>query len=212
MRGLIDNSVNIGGDQVITGVKKISNDSNPQAKIICENLDVNNLPASDIWAGLQFDDVNGVRIGKIEPSIRPNGTIQINLSGSNLINDVIKYCSLSACVGADGKTWVESPASDKNNSVVTTVAKSKELSGYYKLGNKLIVQWGWVGSFGTDTVVTLPTPFASENAWAGSITALSATAYGYPTYFKVRTATNFTGRRNDNNKPSALWVAIGYGA
>lgn len=87
---------------------------------------------------------------------------------------------------------------------------SKEQNGYCKFTNGLIIQWGFSASFGTDTVITFPTPFSSGTSFTVIATPRSSAAYEYPTYIKTQTATNFTGRRNDTNKPITQWLAIGY--
>lgn len=54
--------------------------------------------------------------------------------------------------------------SDANGSIVTTVNKTKNSLGYFKLGNGLIVQWGYVsGGTATSGDVTFPTAFSSVN-------------------------------------------------
>jgi len=150
MRGLIDNSVNIGGDQVITGVKTF-----------------------------------------------PNSPI-VNTTGNQTIAGIKTFSSR-----------VMAAAATNNGSAITTTALSKVQNGYVKLGNGIIIQWGYNSGFGTDAVVTLPTPFSNAN-YSVVPTMLSGTKYGFPTYIKAHTATNFTGERNDSNKPPMLWVAIGY--
>ena len=150
MRGLIDNSVNIGGDQVVTGVKTF-----------------------------------------------PNSPI-VDTSSNQTIAGIKTFSSR-----------IMAAAATNNGSAITTTALSKTQNGYVKLGNGIIIQWGHSSGFGTDTVVTLPTPFSNAN-YSIVPTVLSSTAYGYPTYIKAHTATNFTGKRNDGNKPEMLWVAIGY--
>lgn len=197
MRGLIDNSVNIGGDQVITGVKSFMQ----------SNIDVNNIPDTGLLTGtgIKFVDKNKIEIGHIEPRQSP---IAIELATYSKYGETT--CSSSNRTNYDEKRSVFcSASSDENNTLLNTVAKNKAQNGYFKLGNGLIIQWGYKSEFGTDTVVTLPTPFSNTN-YSIVPTMLSSTNYGYPTYLKARTATNFTGRRNDNNKIPCLWVAIGY--
>lgn len=89
MRGLIDNSVNLGGEQTITGAKKFMQ----------KKIDVDNIPDNTVWGeGLTFVDKNGVRIGKIEPLFRANGYVEL-VTSSQINNE---KTSVSCRTKADG--------------------------------------------------------------------------------------------------------------
>ena len=57
------------------------------------------------------------------------------------------------------------PASARTNSIVTTTGISKGSSGYVKLGNGMIIQWGSRSGIGTDSTrtITFPTAFSNTN-------------------------------------------------
>lgn len=98
--------------QTIRGYKTISNDGsgkNRQMDVICENLDLNNLPSSSVWGGIEFHDVNDTRIGKLEPSIRPDGTVVLILSASQPVNGTMKYASFSVSIKPDGTAIYDFP-------------------------------------------------------------------------------------------------------
>lgn len=108
-------------------------------------------------------------------------------------------------------------ASDDSNSLLSTVAKSKANSGYFKLGNGLIVQWGGVfgGAYPTAQWVTLPTPFTTTDYAVSVIptgNGLNYTQTGfipnilYTTGFDV--VTGFNG--GDARSLQCRWIAIGY--
>lgn len=145
MRGLIDNSVNLGGAQTITGQKKFM-----QTKI-----DVDNIPDDTIWGeGLTFVDKNGIKIGKIEPQFRANGYIE--LVSSSEINGV--KTSVSCRTKADGtKNCYISGNSSDNNTAVTTVSHKYTDVNNIKFGNGLLLQWGKTD---TPNTVTFSTPYS----------------------------------------------------
>lgn len=92
-------------------------------------------------------------------------------------------------------------ASDANNSILTTIAKSKAANGYFKLGNGLIVQWGRSNS--KSETVTLPTPFSNTNY---SITYSQHTGTSYTQAFTTKTTTTFW----HGDSATVDWIAIGY--
>lgn len=94
--------------------------------------------------------------------------------------------------------------SDVQNSVVTTMAISKGASGYVKLGNGMIIQWG----AGYSNPVTFPTPFSSIPAVTGSPTYNGRTQDGHGYVWNV-TTTSFE-YRCDNDMLPYRWIAIGY--
>lgn len=105
------------------------------------------------------------------------------------------------------KAAIIGTASDANNSVVTTVAKSKSANGYYKLGNGLILQWGLANTGGT---VTLPTAFTSTNYSVVISRVNTDTKYHSGSYVQALTTTNFTFNGADANSQPHYWQALGY--
>lgn len=214
MNSLINNNVTLGGAQTISGMKTISNDGESlsyQEKIICKNLDFNNLPESDAWGGIEFDDVNETRISKIEPSVTPDGTSRMNLSASRLVNNVMKYAIVSVGVSQDGTAFTEAPASDKANSIVTT--QSFNASLYCIFGNGLKIQWNNKTGAASGTI-TFSTPFS------GTVykVATSVNDANEPRVIVCNTFTttgfNFTCyRQNGSGTITAAtpfsWIAIG---
>lgn len=172
------------------------------------NLDINTNPSSQINNQIWFRDKNNIGYAVIQANQLASGTVSFTLMARARSSN--SYSSIGVIQEADGSASTVAPASEANNSMVTTVSKSKAASGYYKLGNGLIIQWGYSSSFGTDSVITFPIPFSSATSYTVLASPISSTAYGYPTYIKAQTATNFTGRRNDANKPATRWIAIGY--
>lgn len=172
------------------------------------NLDINTNPTSQMNNQIWFRDKNDIGYAVIQANQLANGAVNFTLTARARSSN--SYSSIGVIQFADGSASTVAPASEANNSMVTTVSKSKAASGYYKLGNGLIIQWGYSSSFGTDSTITFPIPFSSETSYTVIPTMITSGAMGFPTYVKAQTATNFTGRRNDANKPSTRWLAIGY--
>lgn len=114
---------------------------------------------------------------------------------------------------ASGNPYTEAPASDANNSIVTTVGKNKAQNGYFKLGNGLIIQWGrfTVASGKTSATITFPTAFTSTNY---SINCMQNSKNGGYQYDGV---TGVTSRNTANctvytfyDSTGYDWIAIGY--
>lgn len=105
------------------------------------------------------------------------------------------------------KAAIVGTASDANNSVVTTVAKSKSANGYFKLGNGLIIQWGTADTGGT---ITLPTAFTSTNYSVVISRVNTDTKYHGGSYVQTLTTTNFSFNGADANSKPHKWIAIGY--
>ena len=114
--------------------------------------------------------------------------------------------------GTDNSTKLATTATVRQQMAITGGLSTfnKGQSGYFRFVNGLRVQWGYSSSAGTDTTITFPVAFSSATSYAVIPTMLASTNYGYPSYVKSQTATNFVIRRNDSNKPATLWLAIGY--
>lgn len=116
-------------------------------------------------------------------------------------------CELYLVANPDGTSHASCPASDVNGSIVTTVNKSKAQNGYFKLGNGLIIQWGYSNQSGHTTTVTLPTPFTSTN-YAVTISRYAKEwAEGVMMQTNNYKTTSFDFTAND---PGVHWIAIGY--
>ena len=148
MRGLIDNSVNLGGDQTITGAKTFQQN----------NLELGVTPDSTIrGAGIVFTDKNGVRLGKIEPLQKSDGSLDLAFSASNLVNDSLEYSVLHSRIFSNGTKDIQTTAaSATDNTVVTTVSHKYTDVNNIKFGNELIIQWGKTD---TPRTVTFSTPY-----------------------------------------------------
>lgn len=120
---------------------------------------------------------------------------------------------------------VTAPASDKADSILITVAKSKAQNGYFKLGNGLIIQWGRTqinvvtGGSHTPTTITLPIAFSGTNfSFTGTFeqdTSTSPSNTDDVSFCTTSiTTTNVKGFGYDSGgntyKAYLRWIAIGY--
>ena len=113
-------------------------------------------------------------------------------------------------VNENGITFTFAPSCDWNNSIVTTVDKSKSSPGFFKLGNGLIIQWGFIGTFGNTRNVTFPTAFTDTNY------VIVANNWAYPQdLYALSVSDKYTTNANINCNGGAtqrefMWIAIGY--
>lgn len=199
------NVVNLTDEQTINSEKKFS-------KNIFSILDANKGTAPDSNVAqtfCEFVDINKNRMGYVRADYSTGKSMTMTIQARKCSNSTdTESSSIQIVYPATGAPYTQAPASDVNNSIVTTVNKSKSANGYFKLGNGLIIQWGhWAGN-GAGTI-TLPTPFTTTN-YAPVFTDICENSN--PTtagIIKSVTSTNFK-----INIPTTMngvyWVAIGY--
>lgn len=102
-------------------------------------------------------------------------------------------------------------ASDANNSIVTTVNKSKGESGYFQLGNGLIIQWGLIRATGDSRSVTFPKAFSGAGRYSVTVTPTGSNTGGlYTVSVNNNTSTGFTVLSSGNvSNVWLFWIAIG---
>lgn len=101
-------------------------------------------------------------------------------------------------------------ASDANNTVITTVNKSKSSNGYLQLGNGIIIQWGFYENTGSQANKTLNLNKAFSNTnYKITMTQKydSSSTYDANAYIKAKTTTTVTFRCPSGG---VEWIAIGY--
>ena len=107
---------------------------------------------------------------------------------------------------------VSAPNTDKNNSVVITVDKTKSSNGYFKLGNGLIIQWGTIDTTGDSRAVIFPTAFSDTSSFSVTVNPKNASnSQIYTMSINNRTTTGFTLYSGGNvSNYGAFWIAVGY--
>lgn len=215
MKSSIDNSVTLGGKQVIKGAKKIANagnspfilnESNSQLDIQCTNIDVGVLPAETKYGGITFLDKNAQRIGKVETSFNSSGGARTSLSASRYTGSEYIYASLSAQVTADYKKIFSFGQSFSNSN-----------PGYFKIptanaGLYVLICWGYTtGVGGSGNAKTITYPLAYTSAPRVTLTGVLNTRRAYNPYITTGTTTSF-GATNYGTETdwACYWIAIGF--
>lgn len=137
--------VNLTGTQTITGPKTFTG-YNRIVAIQNSTVTYNTAPSSDTYTDISFRDKNGYEMGVLEHARLPNNDTVIRLAPKGADGD----WSIPLTVGRNiyGTSYTLAPACDLDNSIVTTVSKMKAASGYLKLGNDFIIQWGSITGSG----------------------------------------------------------------
>jgi len=211
--------VKLTGNQTIDGIKTFTskqifkNTVRPH-DFYAPNIDTSTTPSSTQSYYSDFLDKNGVRIGVIGVQKRTDGTERIYLQiGNEGTIDIRK--------DAQGVVSTQAPSSTAANSIVTHVSRSLGSNGYFKLGNGLIIQWGYIGgrTIGSNSevssTITFPTPFSSTGQ---AIAAMTSTGNYYASTqfgFSNITATSmvlhqYNTATGGTASLSAKWIAVGY--
>lgn len=179
-------------------------------KIVVENRSINRSstsPSTNQYANYDFQGKNGDLLGSIYVAHYTDGVRGLIMP---LYNNSGGGSNISLRWDSSNGFYTYAPPTDVNNSIVTTVNKSKGSNGYFKLGNGLIIQWGRQGGSGTSRNVTLPTAFTSTNYKAvvspfnGSPSSTTWSIYNQTTTgFDIHVSGSGSGM-------DANWIAIGY--
>ena len=218
--------VGMTDDETITGQKSILTTNERTFDLIANDIDSGTTPASNVTQGvLALKDKFGAIIGYIFAHKLTTGAIQIGFQAHDPITD--KYSSMAVGIDADGVAYMRgvTPPNSANSDLLATTqwvknilknsgvglaTISKAQSGYCQFTNGLIINWGYVSEAGTNTTVTYKKAFSSATSYAVIPNIVATSNYGYPTYVKSRTASNFVVRRNDSQKLPTFYLAIGY--
>ena len=219
--------------QTFTGVNTFQNSANPVVNIVVDNIDSSQTSASAvIYNGLDFRDVNNIRIGKIENTFTTGGDIQTTLSASREVNGSMQYTGLTSGITSTGTKYTRAvtPSASSNTTDIATTAwcrsngamvtasqvpsSSNSYTGYIKYSNKFVVQWGQVSLGGaisaTNKKVTLPVKMAnsaycvqvSQDANTGAHVQVG---WQNPTYFNI-------GTSGIASTGHTTWYVCGYAA
>lgn len=194
--------VHLAGDETITG-----------HKIFTKNIDRNvnvirgQIPSSDSYSGIRFIDNNNNWLAGLEYSLLTDKSSHISLILSDSVEDTTNIKGIIE-IGEfnDGNIYTYAPACGINGSILTTVNKFKGLNGYFKLGNGLIIQWGYDESTSSGRTITFPTPFISAYGLSIVKCGQSGVHGDYTCVVGSETLTNFKVFVNTPIR----WIAIGY--
>lgn len=146
---------------------------------------------------------NNVEGGEIKFQRANNDPLSQN-AALDLYNGVMRFLY---CNG------VQVPATDANNCAVNTVNKSKNATGYFQLGNGLILNWGHaLMNNNTTTTMNFAKAFTSEMSYGMTQGYWSPESNRQdPLTITARSTTGFTIRNTAGGGSNyCYWVAIGY--
>lgn len=218
------NTVHKTGNETIGGIKTFTNAPLVNASMPYYNLSQTNITkgtvsASDQNMGVSFKDKNSTEMGRLCCKYFTNKTTQIYL-GINKANSSsdTDTAFITLNYPASGDPYATAPESDHSKSIVTTINKSKGSSGYFQLGNGLIVQWGKVVADGNNYVtITFPKAFSSSSSYSitatqrstsTSLASMSAVSIVTPTATSIKVACRAITAASTIDY--FYWVAIGY--
>lgn len=209
--------VHTSGNETIAGTKTFQSDpmiKNGAPRLYISDPNQTKGTANGTqWSAVEFQDTNGARLGTVRQLYDSNklNRVELLVEKANASGDN-SQATMTLFYPASGNPYAMAPASDAENSILTTVNKSKSSNGYYKLGNGLIIQWGRTTDTTNQTkTITFPVAFTSNNY---SITAtannqFSGYSYDGVTGISDKTTTSckvysyYASRTYD-------WIAIGY--
>ena len=200
--------VNLTGTQTITGLKTIEA-STGDNRIDCmyiknPNMTADIVPQETSGKGIVFTDKNDKSLGYLEFFGRQNGDryIALTLCKNNAPAD-----NIVLGLDTNDNIFTLAPSCDRVGSIVTTTGINKNQNGYVKLGNGIIIQWGWHSGSGSS--LTFPTPFTSTNY---SVTAnyrkqsSSGSGIGHVNFYPTSTTSCYFNSQGGDFQ----WIAIGY--
>lgn len=208
-------SENISGQKVFKDMPVLNASNNAKAFLKSQTIDITTNPTANQTNQIYFGDKNEFVYGVLQANQDTDKNVSLLMTARNATSS---YGSLGVIINPDNSITTGCPASDVAGSIVTTLAKSKTSSGYYKLGNGLIIQWGAVGSSKVEAkgTVTYPTPFTSMSRVATSITEsviaeprairvyeVSLTNFKYSCYKQHSSGAT-------NTATAFMWLAVGY--
>lgn len=173
-------------------------------------------PSAVKTGGLIFRDQNHSELGFFDVRVGTDNQTTARMAVYPNTAGSTDFKSIQIGYNSSGNIYTSAPACQDNNSIVTTVAKSKAANGYYKLGNGLIIQWGSVNDVPNNSykTVTLPTSFTSNNYRVATTTFWTNKYNNHAAVYDITTTNfkmyNYRSAGTDTQNINVLWIAIGY--
>ena len=183
----------ISGDKAFTGALTI-----PAGTLISKQSSVGGDEGGELHfeVGTNSPLLSTVKVDVYQGRFRVFGTASDGVT-REIINADIENNNLRA------------PASNAIGSVITTLALILQDIGiggsYLKLGNGVIIQWGYVGGSITNHAITFPTPFSSSTCYVCVPVVRGFSATVYTTNYTATGASVVTSANG-----AIAWIAIGY--
>lgn len=162
-------------------------------------------PSSTVTFGQVLSrDKNNQWTGYLQTLLNTSNIMSTSIGARRSINGTNKSASIAVCVNSSGTGYAIAPASAVAGSILTTVAISKSANGYVKLGNGLILQWGYTSAKSN----TFPIKFPS--AVVSFVEARTRGGADGGTCFQVDSVTT-SGFTTGFDSSQKLWyMALGY--
>ena len=167
-------------------------------------------PSAVKTGGLIFRDQNSASIGFFDVRVGTDNQTTARMAVYPNTAGSTDFTSIQVGYNSSGNIYTSAPACQDNNSIVTTVAKSKAANGYYKLGNGLIIQWGKNTINTSDTEITLPTAFTSTNYRVIAMDSANKSGTAFRNLSGGASSTTKFKLCSNGDNTSTSWVAIGY--
>lgn len=157
---------------------------------------------------LLSQDKNGKTFGYIQNGFNSSGIAYSSMNIKRNISGTEKQANLGVYLDTSGNGYAIAPHSSVNNSIVTQAGLSKAGDGYFKLGNGMIIQWGFAAPSSNYATVTFPTAFTTGGI---RITATQYSADGSVGQNNNVTIVNYTATNfKIYTEKTVHWIAIGY--
>lgn len=207
------NVVHKTGNETITGTKTFHNNPNIETDVKDSRITIKfsdatigTTPSENYYAGFKGVDSQDSEFANCNCSYKTNGTVGCNFYTTRSDSGSTVSGTLGVYIDSGGTSaYTKAPASDVNDSIVTTVNKSKGNNGYFKLGNGLIIQWGR----SSQRTFTYPIPFSSDTSFSIVVNNQAGTdGYGRPD--SVDNLTRTSCMVSSLAGYPVRWLAIGY--
>lgn len=207
------------GNETAYGDKTFVNDVNINGllTINSDTLNIANTVApstNQAYPLVDIRDKNNVIAGSVRYIEQTSGNKYMEVLCGKTLNGATSYSQFLVGKTVSGRNFVQAPASDIINSVITTTGISKAANGYLRLGNGIIIQWGSIGAVTVNQNLT--TSFLTPFTVAPKVVVSINGTWGYCPVFSVAAVTisNFTVHLSSNeskaNGCGGFWFAIGY--
>lgn len=200
----------IDGTKTFTSSVFVTKDSEPAVSLKNTNMIKGTTPSNSQLSSIHFIDRNGKKMGSVINYYFPGtvGNRVMTILEANRVNSASDTVSDYIGVGFDvqGNVTTHAPACDNVQSIVTTINNYKDLNGYFKLGNGLIIQWGYNSSTNSGRTITFPTPFTSNYGLSIVKCDQGGTGDDYTCMVGNEILTSFKVFVNTPIR----WIAIGY--
>ena len=167
------------GNETINGVKTFNNNLNinfsgNQINLKALNMDISTTPTSNQYSGIQLNDKNGNRIGKLEATQSTDGTWRFGINALRTIDGTNTYSSIQLWTDASRGVNFSFPkcTSKATTTSSATANRVAVITQNYKSGSNWYRVWsdGWIEQGGraslnerSSTAYTLHRPFSDTN-------------------------------------------------